>query len=144
MKLRANNKGFTIVEVVLVLAIAGLIFLIVFLALPQLQRSRRDTQRKSDGGRIVAALESFASNNNGVYPTSGTQQTDFTSNYINDILNPSGSAYGTVWGGTVAPALDSLRINVQAGADCAGGSLAAREVAVRVGLEDGTYCQDNK
>lgn len=34
-----TKKGFTIIEVVLVLAIAGLIFLMVFLALPALQRS---------------------------------------------------------------------------------------------------------
>lgn len=43
-----TKKGFTIIEVVLVLAIAGLIFLMVFLALPALQRSQRDTQRKQD------------------------------------------------------------------------------------------------
>ena len=34
-----DAKGFTIIEVALVLAIAGLIFLVVFLALPALQRS---------------------------------------------------------------------------------------------------------
>ena len=33
------NPGFTIIEVVLVLAIAGLIFLMVFIALPAIQRS---------------------------------------------------------------------------------------------------------
>ena len=38
-----NKKGFTIIEVVLVLAVAGLIFLMVFLALPALQRAQRDT-----------------------------------------------------------------------------------------------------
>ena len=37
-----NKKGFTIIEVVLVLAIAGLIFLMVFIALPALQRSQRN------------------------------------------------------------------------------------------------------
>src|SRR5680860_1269187 len=65
---RKENEGFTIIEVVLVLAIAGLIFLVVFLALPQLQRSRRDTQRRSDAGRILASLETYSSNHNGVYP----------------------------------------------------------------------------
>lgn len=65
-------SGFTIIEVVLVLAIAGLIFLVVFLALPQLQRSRRDTQRRNDAGRIVSTLETYASNNNGEYPEDGT------------------------------------------------------------------------
>ena len=46
-----NKKGFTIIEVVLVLGIAGLIFLMVFIALPALQRNRRDTQRTSDISR---------------------------------------------------------------------------------------------
>ena len=41
-----DKNGFTIIEVVLVLAIAGLIFLMVFIALPALQRSQRDTQKK--------------------------------------------------------------------------------------------------
>ena len=47
-----NNRGFTIIEVVLVLAIAGLIFLMVFLALPALQRSQRDTLRKQQANMI--------------------------------------------------------------------------------------------
>lgn len=42
----SSKKGFTIIEVVLVLAVAGLIFLMVFIALPALQRSQRDSQRK--------------------------------------------------------------------------------------------------
>lgn len=50
------KKGFTIIEVVLVLAIAGLIFLMVFLALPVLQRSQRDTQRKQDVAMVATAL----------------------------------------------------------------------------------------
>lgn len=60
-----NKKGFTIIEVVLVLAIAGLIFLMVFLALPALQRSQRDTQRKQDLSRVVAAYSTYKSNNKG-------------------------------------------------------------------------------
>ena len=45
-----NKKGFTIIEVVLVLAVAGLIFLMVFLALPALQRAQRDTTKKTGHG----------------------------------------------------------------------------------------------
>lgn len=66
---KGNQKGFTIIEVVLVLAIAGLIFLVVFLALPALQRSQRDTQRRSDVGRVVSAVQTYKSNNNGSVPT---------------------------------------------------------------------------
>ena len=53
------NSGFTIIEVALVLAIAGLIFLVVFLALPALQRSQRDSARKQDVARVVTALQQY-------------------------------------------------------------------------------------
>lgn len=63
-----QQKGFTIIEVILVLAIAGLIFLMVFLALPALQRGQRDTQRKTDLGRVLTAVQNFQSNNRNAVP----------------------------------------------------------------------------
>lgn len=64
-----TRSGFTIIEVVLVLAIAGLIFLMVFIALPQLQRAQRDTQRKQDISKLQSAITSYQGNNNGRLPT---------------------------------------------------------------------------
>lgn len=58
-----NKNGFTIIEVILVLAIAGLIFLMVFLALPALQRNQRDTQRKNNLAIIADAYSRFKANN---------------------------------------------------------------------------------
>ena len=55
----SQAEGFTIIEVVLVLAIAGLIFLMVFIALPALQRSQRDTRRKNDAGRLKDAIDRY-------------------------------------------------------------------------------------
>ena len=69
-KINTNKKGFTIIEVVLVLAIAGLIFMMVFIALPALQRSQRDTQRSNDIGRVQTALNQYQANNRGAIPTS--------------------------------------------------------------------------
>jgi len=63
-----NKKGFTIIEVVLVLAIAGLIFLMVFIALPALQRSQRNTQREDDLSRFLTAANDYQSNNSGKTP----------------------------------------------------------------------------
>ena len=68
-KQNTNPKGFTIIEVVLVLAIAGLIFLMVFIALPALQRSQRDTQRRSDFSRFISQLENYQANNRNALPT---------------------------------------------------------------------------
>jgi prepilin-type N-terminal cleavage/methylation domain-containing protein len=70
-KIQKKEKGFTIIEVVLVLAIAGLIFMVVFLALPGLQRSQRDTQRKQDIGRLVAQITTYQGNNKGRLPCAG-------------------------------------------------------------------------
>lgn len=62
-------KGFTIIEVVLVLAIAGLIFLMVFIALPALRGGQRDQARKNDASLVSAAVTNYISNNRGAFPT---------------------------------------------------------------------------
>ncbi len=70
-KNQGDLGGFTIIEVVLVLAIAGLIFLMVFIALPALQRSQRDTQRRSDLSRVASQITQYQTNNNGKLPGQG-------------------------------------------------------------------------
>jgi prepilin-type N-terminal cleavage/methylation domain-containing protein len=67
--LKSKKEGFTIIEVLIVLAIAALILLIVFLAVPALQRNSRNTQRKSDISAMLGAISEFVSNNSGVVPT---------------------------------------------------------------------------
>jgi prepilin-type N-terminal cleavage/methylation domain-containing protein len=59
-----KKKGFTIIEVALVLAIAGLIFMMVFITLPQVWRTQRDTQRRDDMLTFVQRLKNFQTNNN--------------------------------------------------------------------------------
>lgn len=68
-QLKKNNKGFTIIEVMIVLAIAGLIILVVLLAIPALQRNGRNTAMKSDASAIAGGIGEFASNNDGAIPT---------------------------------------------------------------------------
>ena len=92
MNTKKEAKGFTIIEVVLVLAIAGLIFLMVFIALPALQRNQRDTQRKNDLSRLQTALTSYTSNNRGSLPTNWTT---FVSQYVTVNDATSGTARDT-------------------------------------------------
>lgn len=82
MKNKSQKKGFTIIEVVLVLAIAGLIFLMVFVALPALQRSQRDTQRRDDMARFLSQLNQYQSNNKGKVPLETSGYTTFIDNYL--------------------------------------------------------------
>ena len=60
-----NKKGFTIIEVLIVLAIAGLILLIVFMAVPALQRNSRNTQRNNDAATLGGAVNECISAKNG-------------------------------------------------------------------------------
>ena len=85
-----NKKGFTIIEVVLVLAIAGLIFLMVFIALPALQRSQRNTQRRNDLARFVTAVNQYQSNNRGRLPEE-TNAATAEAGWITDYIGASGS-----------------------------------------------------
>jgi prepilin-type N-terminal cleavage/methylation domain-containing protein len=68
MKRISTKQGFTLIEVILVLAIAAMIFLMVLLTLPAVQRAQRDMQRKEDVGKIIAAYTEFLGNNRGTSP----------------------------------------------------------------------------
>lgn len=63
---KKRQEGFTIVEVMIVLAIAGLIILVVFLAVPALQRNSRNTQRSNDASLVGAAINECLNSRNGV------------------------------------------------------------------------------
>lgn len=77
MKTGGSSKtGFTIIEVVLVLAVAGLIFIMVFVALPALQRSQRDNARREDLMDFIAKAKDYSQNNRGALPGSAESNTD--------------------------------------------------------------------
>lgn len=67
----SNQSGFTIIEVLIVLAIAGIMLLIVFEAIPALERSGRNNQRKQDVQAILASVSHYELNNSGDVPTCG-------------------------------------------------------------------------
>lgn len=70
--IKQRKEGFTIIEVLIVLAIAGLILLVVFLAVPALQRNSRNTQIKNAAASILGAVSEYQTNNNGASPTDVT------------------------------------------------------------------------
>jgi len=63
MRNRNKNNGFTIIEIMIVLVVAGLILLIVFLAVPAVERSARNVSRKDDAGILAAARQQYDINN---------------------------------------------------------------------------------
>lgn len=94
-----RQEGFTIIEVLIVLAIAGLIILIVFLAVPALQRNSRNTQRKNDASALLSGASEFSNNNDGRLPkvlppvddTNAVKANAKTSSITNLTIQPAGS-----------------------------------------------------
>lgn len=96
-KLR-ETKGFTLIEVVIVIAIGALIILVVLQAVSNAQQSQRDSTRRQEASQISAALESYAANNQGNYPGSASSvQTEVVeSSYVSDAIRNRGwSVSGT-------------------------------------------------
>lgn len=151
MNAKQINKGFTIIEVVLVLAIAGLIFLMVFIALPALQAGQRDSARKSDVGIVASAVNSYTANNRGTAPT--------TASLASYVTNISSNTTGiTVVGYATPVSVDDGQIKVVTGAKCdtagTSGTTATytltagttRQYVVVTRLEGGNgsaFCQDS-
>lgn len=98
--LNKDKKGFTIIEVMIVLAIAGLIILIVFLAVPALQRNSRNTQRRNDAARVSGLVAEYVSNNNGSTPTSSGALGNLDLSYY-DAVAYATSAPAAATGGSV-------------------------------------------
>lgn len=150
-----SKKGFTIIEVVLVLAIAALIFLMVFVALPGLQRSQRNTARKNAVGAVTAAVADYSSNNRSNMPSAGSTELDQyvvgTKDAGYTVLVKKIIADNTPLAITNHP-LDSVFVftNAKCGAVASTISLgsSARSYAVVTALETGTsgvviyYCQN--
>lgn len=136
-----KEKGFTLIEIVLVLAIAGLLLVIVFLAVSGAQKSRRDSQRKNDLSRLAAAIENYASNTNGNYPSSLTSGA-FTSYVPTNFADPSSNAgYLTIAAGNNG----AVTFSLGSGTACDGAAVTGgRQYVVRMDLEEGTACRDNK
>jgi prepilin-type N-terminal cleavage/methylation domain-containing protein len=156
MNLVKNNKGFTIIEVVLVLAIAGLIFLMVFVALPALQNGQRDSQRREDVSRAVSQLTSYQTNNKGSLPADSAFSS-FMTNYLrsggSEFEDPStGSNYTAPSVDTAGDAtLSTGQMQYKRNARCSGENIVLngsdatnnRQAAVRVKLQGaGHFCQN--
>jgi len=143
------EKGFTIIEVVLVLAIAGLIFLMVFIALPALQRNQRDTARKSDVSTVAAGVTQYTGNNRGTFPTTAqlaSYTTDVSDNTTSVTVKTTAGAQ------TLAPEDGQIIITQKSKCGAATGESIAlttgttRQYTVVTKLEGGggaPYCQDS-
>jgi type II secretory pathway pseudopilin PulG len=147
--------GFTVVEVMIVLSIAGMILLVVFLAVPSLQRSSRNTQRKADAANVLSLVTEFASNHSGALPgelcisgkvVTAASSTDGSCSgdpITTNISGPTSAVQLLSYTSLIFPALDTVKIVTNA--TCSGNSLqsgnSTRQFVAYFGLEPAVVAQ---
>jgi prepilin-type N-terminal cleavage/methylation domain-containing protein len=85
MKKLMHKKGYTIIEVIIVLVVGAVIMLAVFLVIPQLQQSARNNQRTRDAQRVLTAVRQYYSQFS--FPGSGTDITGIVQNIVGTPFN---------------------------------------------------------
>lgn len=100
-KRKPKHKGFTIVEVMITVAVGSLLLIAVLIAVSQLQKHNRDFHRKEYARAVAASLLDFQANNLGEIPNcfgfstatqcaaAPRQASRFIKNYMPDDDDPS-------------------------------------------------------
>lgn len=70
------QRGFTLVEILVVVSILGLLASLIFASYTRTQKTARDSERRNDLKQYQTALENYASNNNSLYPITGGSTVD--------------------------------------------------------------------
>ena len=128
-KLDREEGGFTIVEVMIVLAIAGLILAIVFIAVPALQRNSRDAQRKADISALQSAIATYVGNNNGQIPESAAELVEASTSLDFSFYTAIPSAPGGSWEVTTPASCSVGSSTTLAACTTAGGIFTAASTA---------------
>ena len=122
---KGGNKGFTIVETLIVLAIAATIIIVVLLAVPALQRQSRNTATKVGATDVASGWTAEVGNSNGAAPTTvigatGAITINSASYNVNSAIvtkaltyNTAGTvvAYGTTSLGTTGSTGDKIGVS---------------------------------
>lgn len=144
-----REEGFTLIEVVIVLAIAAMILIAVFIAVSGANKARRDSQRQGDASRFLAAIEQNASQNSGTYPTVAVFNAAGYAATVYSGKDPDGATYTLTAVATTYGATSTVQDTMfyAPGNDCSNTSgLGANVFAVYAYQENGNHkwCATNK
>lgn len=83
------QRGFTLIEMAIVMAIGALMIAAVIIAINGAQRDHREKQRKDMAATMTARLTTWASNHSKHFPTTAEEKSSFEHNTLRDLTNPA-------------------------------------------------------
>src|SRR5665213_1440885 len=123
IKKRSSNKGFTIVELLIVIVVIGILALLVITTYSGIQAKARNAKRQSDIASLQTQLEAFFSQN-GYYPsltdlnTASWLTTNMKSLDQNALIDPSNSTQSKTLLASAALKSYAYAVSNSAGTTC--------------------------
>lgn len=105
--LQTNRKGFTIIELLIVIVVIGLLAVLVLSNVGGATDAARDVQRKDDIAKLATQLEVYQTKN-GVYPTTANMADDAVGGWVD-------TNFDIDLGATLDPSADTAFINAAGG-----------------------------
>lgn len=84
-KRKTHSQGFTIIELLIVLALSAIVLLAVFYAVPSAQRTQRNNQFKAFARQTATQLDAYNVQHNLLNPWTPEEVCDFIDNYMKEI-----------------------------------------------------------
>ncbi len=123
ISLKKNNKGFTIVELLIVIVVIGILALLVITTYAGIQAKARNSKRQTDVASLQTQMEAFFSQN-GYYPSltdmngAAWQAANMKSLDKNALIDPSNPTQSTTLLAAPAAKSYSYAVTDSAGASC--------------------------
>jgi len=103
ISLNKNNKGFTIVELLIVIVVIGILALLVITTYGGIQQKARNSKRQTDLASLQTHLEAFY-NQTGYYPNRDDMN---TASFVSGLVDPSNPNQATTTPFVSAPVAKS-------------------------------------